>query len=327
MAWSLAPSRHASRKLSPSRNASTRQLSAVSRAATSELSPERATDHPHAPSSPRDADQQKFREALLSLRSGSTTLAQWQLLYSRYRKNVSNDEEARFDSNAVHLYERDCTSQRRHQKLVEEAPAPNVDPKKRDAVTKSAADLIRSAKYCGAATVEFLMDHAENFYMLEVNTRVQVEHPVTEMITGVDIVKEQIKVAAGEPLSFTQKDIHVNGHAIECRINAEDPERDFAPSPGTITDFRPPGGMGVRFDSHVYCGYTVPSDYDSLLGKLIVHRDTRDQAIRTMSRALDEFVIEGVKTTVPFYREVLKHFHFVKGNLDTGFIEEYLIDA
>ena len=159
------------------------------------------------------------------------------------------------------------------------------------------------------------------------NTRIQVEHPVTEMVTGIDLVQEQIRVAGGAPLRYRQEDVRIQGHCIECRINAEDPSNGFAPSPGRIGEFRVPGGMGVRFDSHVYSGYTVPSTYDSLLGKLIVHRESREEAIGTMRRALDEFVIEGVHTTIPFYREVLKHFHFVKGNLDTGFIEEYLIDS
>jgi len=227
----------------------------------------------------------------------------------------------------IHLGERDCSLQRRHQKLIEESPSTAVDDDLRIQMGRSATDLASGVGYRGAGTVEFLLDLDGNYHFIEMNTRIQVEHPVSEMVTGIDLVQEQIRVAAGAPLGYRQEDVRITGHSIECRINAEDPERGFAPSPGTITDFRPPGGMGVRFDSHVYCGYTVPSDYDSLLGKLIVHRDTRDQAIRTMSRALDEFVIEGVKTTVPFYREVLKHFHFVKGNLDTGFIEEYLIDA
>ena len=226
--------------------------------------------------------------------------------------------------NAVHLYERDCTSQRRHQKLVEEAPAPNVDSKKRDAVTKSAADLIRSAKYCGAATVEFLMDHAENFYMLEVNTRVQVEHPVTEMITGVDIVKEQIKVAAGEPLSFKQEDIHVNGHAIECRINAEDPERGFMPQAGLIETFDPPGGPGIRLDSHARSGYRIPSNYDSMIGKLIAHGPDRDTAISRMREALRQFRIGPHQTTISMQRALLDREEFRTANFDIHWVERWL---
>ncbi|MBC8260826.1 MAG: acetyl-CoA carboxylase biotin carboxylase subunit [Planctomycetia bacterium] len=227
----------------------------------------------------------------------------------------------------IHLGERDCSLQRRHQKLVEESPSPAVDDALRAKMGESAVNLARASEYRGAGTVEFLLDRDGNYYFIEMNTRIQVEHPVTEMVTGVDLVQEQIRIASGEPLRYQQEDIKIKGHAMECRINAEDPSRGFAPSPGKILDFRAPGGMGVRLDSHVYSGYTVPSNYDSLLGKLIVHRDTREEAILTMRRALEEFKIEGINTTIPFYSEVLQHFHFVKGNLDTGFIEEYLIDA
>ena len=227
----------------------------------------------------------------------------------------------------IHLGERDCSLQRRHQKLVEESPSPAVDDALRAKMGESAVNLARASEYRGAGTVEFLLDREGNYYFIEMNTRIQVEHPVTEMVTGVDLVQEQIRIASGEPLRYQQEDIKIKGHAMECRINAEDPSRGFAPSPGKILDFRAPGGMGVRLDSHVYSGYTVPSNYDSLLGKLIVHRDTREEAILTMRRALEEFKIEGINTTIPFYSEVLQHFHFVKGNLDTGFIEEYLIDA
>jgi len=227
----------------------------------------------------------------------------------------------------IHLGERDCSLQRRHQKLLEESPSPAVDDDLRGRMGKSAIDLTLAADYRGAGTIEFLLDPDGSFFFIEMNTRIQVEHPVTEMVTGIDLVQEQIRVAGGAPLRYRQEDVRIQGHCIECRINAEDPSNGFAPSPGKIGEFRVPGGMGVRFDSHVYSGYTVPSTYDSLLGKLIVHRENREEAIRTMRRALDEFVIEGVHTTIPFYREVLKHFHFVKGNLDTGFIEEYLIDS
>ena len=227
----------------------------------------------------------------------------------------------------IHLGERDCSLQRRHQKLVEESPSPAVDDALRAKMGESAVNLARASEYRGAGTVEFLLDRDGNYYFIEMNTRIQVEHPVTEMVTGVDLVQEQIRIASGEPLRYQQEDIKIKAHAMECRINAEDPSRGFAPSPGKILDFRAPGGMGVRLDSHVYSGYTVPSNYDSLLGKLIVHRDSREEAILTMRRALEEFKIEGINTTIPFYSEVLQHFHFVKGNLDTGFIEEYLIDA
>ncbi|MGN6627148.1 MAG: acetyl-CoA carboxylase biotin carboxylase subunit, partial [Tepidisphaeraceae bacterium] len=197
--------------------------------------------------------------------------------------------------NAVHLWERDCTMQRRHQKLVEESPSPILDQKTREDLCASAVRLIKAAGYYNAGTVEYIVDEETNFYLLEVNARIQVEHPVTEMVTGIDLIKEQIRVAAGLPLSVTQKDIKQTGHAIECRINAEDPARNFAPSPGTIQELRTPGGMGVRWDSHVYSGYKIPPNYDSMIGKLIVHRPTRAEAIATMRRALSEFHVAPIK--------------------------------
>ncbi len=226
--------------------------------------------------------------------------------------------------NAVYLYERDCTSQRRHQKLIEEAPAPGIDPKKRDAVAKSAAEMVRAANYAGAATVEFLMDEKGDFYMLEVNTRVQVEHPVTEMITGIDIVQQSIRIAAGEKLPFTQKDITIDGHAIECRINAEDPDRNFAPCPGPVLRYDAPGGLGVRLDSHVRAGYRVPPNYDSMLGKLIVHAPTRDEAITRMVGALREFRIEPIKTTIPLHMRLLESPQFVDADFDIHYVERML---
>jgi len=226
--------------------------------------------------------------------------------------------------NAVHLFDRDCSSQRRHQKLIEEAPAPGVDPKKRDAVARSAADLIRRAEYSGAATVEFLMDADQNFFMLEVNTRVQVEHPVTEMITGVDIVKATIRVAAGEPLPFKQKDIRPLGHAIECRINAEDPDQGFTPQPGLVEEFVVPGGLGVRIDSHVRAGYRIPPHYDSMIGKLIVSAPTRSEAIQKMRGALDEFTVGPIRTTIPLHRRIMDTRQFVEADLDIHYIENLL---
>ena len=226
--------------------------------------------------------------------------------------------------NAVSLFERDCTSQRRHQKLIEEAPAPGIDPKKRDAVARSAADMVRAANYAGAATVEFLMDEKGDFYMLEVNTRVQVEHPVTEMITGIDIVQQSIRIAAGEKLPFAQKDITIRGHAIECRINAEDPDRNFAPCPGPVDRYDPPGGLGVRLDSHVRAGYRVPPNYDSMLGKLIVHAPTRDEAITRMLGALREFRIEPIKTTIPLHMRLLESPQFVDADFDIHYVERML---
>lgn len=223
--------------------------------------------------------------------------------------------------NVVHLWERDCSTQRRHQKLIEESPAPNLPDEKRQAMCAAAVRLIQSAGYTNAGTVEFILDQNHNFYFIEVNARIQVEHPVTEMVTGVDLIKSQIAVAAGEPLPFRQEDIRSRGVAIECRINAENPERKFQPSPGRIERLFVPGGPGVRFDSHAHPGYTVPTTYDSLIGKLIVHQPTRTAAIACMLRALDELRITGIATTAPFHRRVLSHSEFVKGQVDTGFVE------
>ena len=226
--------------------------------------------------------------------------------------------------NAIHFFDRDCTTQRRHQKLIEEAPAPNIDPKKRDAVARAAADLIRRAQYAGAATVEFLMDRQQNFYMLEVNTRIQVEHPVTEMITGIDLVKEMIRIAADEPLAYKQRDITIHGHAIECRINAEDPDRGFIPQPGLVTEFAVPGGPGVRVDSHVRAGYRIPSHYDSMIGKLIVHAPTREAAIAKMRGALDEFRVGPIKTTIPLQRRLMDEREFIDAQYHVGYLERLL---
>ncbi|QDT15988.1 acetyl-CoA carboxylase biotin carboxylase subunit [Alienimonas californiensis] len=224
--------------------------------------------------------------------------------------------------NAVHLWERDCSMQRKHQKLVEESPAPNLPASVRKELCAAAVRLVKTAGYYNAGTVEFLLDVRDNkFYFIEVNARIQVEHPVTELVTGIDLVKEQIRVAAGEKLSFKQKNIPAEGSAIEVRINAEDPANDFRGCPGTITALRIPGGPGVRWDSHVYTGYTVPPFYDSLIGKLLVHRATRGEAIATMKRALAEFHIEGVKTTVPLLREIIANETFRDGTMDTTFVE------
>ncbi|MFG0259077.1 MAG: acetyl/propionyl/methylcrotonyl-CoA carboxylase subunit alpha, partial [Phycisphaerales bacterium JB041] len=225
---------------------------------------------------------------------------------------------------SVHLFERDCSVQRRHQKLIEEAPAPGVDRKKIATIGESAARLIKAANYCGAATVEFLMDEKQNFYMLEVNTRVQVEHPVTEMVTGVDIMKMSIRLAAGEHLPFKQKDIHVSGHAIECRINAEDPARNFMPSAGLIDTWQLPGGPGVRIDSHVVPGYRVPPNYDSMVGKLICHADDRPQAIARSARALREFQVGPIKTTIPLHLRLMEQSDFRAGGVDIHYLERLL---
>ena len=221
----------------------------------------------------------------------------------------------------IHLGERDCSIQRRHQKLVEETPSPAVGEGLRARMGKAAVEGAASAGYYGAGTVEFLLDENGDFYFLEMNTRIQVEHPVTEMVTGVDIVKQQIRVAAGKPLGMTQEEIVPHGYAIECRINAEDPQNNFRPSPGKITVFHVPGGLGVRVDTHAYSGYVIPSQYDSLLAKLIVFGETRDEAVARMLRALEEFVIEGVPTTIPFHQLAISHPDFRAGTISTDFVQ------
>ncbi len=224
--------------------------------------------------------------------------------------------------NAVHLFERDCSLQRRHQKVLEEAPAPELPAKLRDKIGERCAEACRKMNYRGAGTFEFLYQEGE-FFFIEMNTRIQVEHPVTEMITGVDIVQEQIRVAAGQKLRFRQKDIEVRGHAIECRINAEDPYR-FTPSPGRITSYHPPGGPGIRVDSHVYQGYTVPPNYDSMVGKLIAYGATREQAIARMRIALSEMVVEGILTNLPLHRDLLNDTRFLRGGVSIHYLEQKL---
>ncbi len=223
----------------------------------------------------------------------------------------------------VHLGERDCSVQRRHQKLIEESPSPSLTPELRAQICDAAVRVAKAANYTNAGTVEFLLGRDGKFYFIEVNARIQVEHTVTELVTGIDLVQQQILIAAGEKLPFDQADIQFRGHAIECRINAEDPEKDFQPSPGKIELFVPPGGPGVRLDSHCYSGYRIPPNYDSMIGKLLAHRARRDLAIRTMVRALDEFVIDGPKTTIPLHRQILLHSDFRSGDHDTGFVERY----
>lgn len=223
--------------------------------------------------------------------------------------------------NAVHLWERDCSTQRRHQKIIEESPSPFLRPDVRAAICEAAVRLVKEAGYTNAGTVEFIVDKDQNFYFIEVNARIQVEHPVTEAVTGIDLIKQQIRVAAGEPLPFTQAEVRQMGHAIECRINAEDPAKGFQPSPGKITKLYPPGGFGVRWDSHAHAGYTVPAYYDSMIGKLIVHQPTRAEAIACMKRSLRELRVEGIKTIVPRLLDILDHEVFVEGRMDTRFIE------
>jgi acetyl-CoA carboxylase, biotin carboxylase subunit len=224
--------------------------------------------------------------------------------------------------NAVHLFERDCSLQRRHQKVLEEAPAPELAAKLRDKMGERCVDACRRIGYRGAGTFEFLYQEGE-FFFIEMNTRIQVEHPVTEMITGVDLVQEQIHVAAGEKLRLRQKDLAVRGHAIECRINAEDPYR-FTPSPGKITSYHPPGGPGIRVDSHVYQGYTVPPNYDSMVGKVIAYGATRDQALGRMRIALSEMVVEGIHTNIPLHRDLLNDTRFLRGGVSIHYLEHKL---
>jgi acetyl-CoA carboxylase biotin carboxylase subunit len=223
--------------------------------------------------------------------------------------------------NVVHLWERDCSLQRRHQKLVEESPAPNLPETVREEICRVAVKLVKAAGYYSAGTCEFLVDKQHRFYFIEVNARIQVEHPVTELVTGIDLVREQIRIAAGEPLRFTQDQVEHRGAAIECRINAEDSSAGFRPSPGVITRWQPPGGPGVRLDTHVVPGYRVPPNYDSLVAKLLVHQPTRAEALACMRRALAEFVVEGVRTTIPIHREIFNHSSFIEGQVDTTFIE------
>ena len=260
------------------------------------------------------------QEAMASFGNGAVYLEKFLDNARHVEVQVLGDKHG----NAIHLYTRDCTSQRRHQKLIEEGPAPDVNPEIRDRVCESAAELIRAAQYSGAATVEFLMNEKQEFFMLEVNTRVQVEHPVTEMITGVDIVKESIRVAANEPLSWSQDQIQIKGHAIECRINAEDPDKNFMPQPGLIETWQPPGGPGVRVESHVRSGYRIPPNYDSMIGKVIVLGRNRDEAISRMRMALSEMKVGPIATTIPLHQRLLSHHAFVSADFDINWVERVL---
>ena len=224
----------------------------------------------------------------------------------------------------IHLGERDCSVQRRHQKLIEEAPAPQFRPDLRKKMGRAAVRVAEACGYENAGTVEFLLDKDGNFYFIEMNTRIQVEHGVTEIVTGIDLVKEQLLIASGEPLSISQSDVKIQGHAIECRINAEDPIRNFAPCPGEIKLYYPPGGNGVRVDSHIYSGYTIPPYYDSLISKLVTYGENRETALRRMDRALGEYLISGIKTTIPFSRAILQDPPFRQGQTTTHYIEKFI---
>ena len=227
--------------------------------------------------------------------------------------------------NVVHLGERDCSIQRRHQKLLEESPSPALDDHLRIKMGEAAVAAAKSINYEGAGTVEFLLDRQENFYFMEMNTRIQVEHPVTELVTGIDLISEQLRIAGGEKLQFSQSEIKLEGHAIECRINAEDPTHNFRPSPGKITGWLPPGGPGVRVDSHVYTGYDIPPFYDSLIGKLIVWGRDREAALKRMERALNECAVTGITTTIDFHLTLLKRKEFIKGDVHTKFVEQEML--
>lgn len=268
----------------------------------------------------KSALQQAQAEAEAAFGSGAVYLEK----YVEHPRHVEVQVLADLHGNVVHLWERDCTMQRRHQKLVEESPAPKLNGEIRQAMCDAAVRLVQTANYHNAGTVEFIVDREGNFYFIELNARIQVEHPVSEMVTGVDLIKSQIRVAAGEPLPITQEQIPCRGHAIECRINAEDPDRNFAPCPGLIETFEPPGGPGVRFDSHVVAGYRVPPNYDSMIGKLIVHAPTRDAAIARMDRALSELRIEPVKTTTALHRKLMQNKSFREGGIDIHFLERLL---
>ena len=224
--------------------------------------------------------------------------------------------------NVVHLGERDCSIQRNHQKMIEESPSAALDEELRRKMGDAAVKAAKAAGYVNAGTIEFLLEKTGDFYFMEMNTRIQVEHPVTEWVTGIDLIKEQIRIASGQRLAFTQKDIHMEGHAIECRINAENPEKGFRPSPGTITDLYLPGGKGIRIDTAIYTGYTIPPYYDSMIAKLIVWAKNRKEAIRKMQSALGEVIIEGVDTNINYQYEILSDPDFLSGNIDINYIED-----
>jgi acetyl-CoA carboxylase, biotin carboxylase subunit len=267
----------------------------------------------------RKAVQVAKREAEAAFGDGTLYLEKLLVAPRHVEVQIIGDHEG----NVIHLYERECSMQRRRQKVLEEAPSPGISPEVREKMTEAAVRLAREARYANAGTVEFLVE-GDEFYFIEMNTRIQVEHPVTEMLTGVDLVKEQIRVASGEPLSLEQEDVPMVGHAMEFRINAEDPDQDFMPSPGEISSLEVPGGPGVRVDSAIYQGYQIPPFYDSMVGKLVIWALTRDEAISRARRALHEYRLEGIKTTIPLHLRLLEDDAFRSGEYNTGYLEELL---
>ncbi|MCS7172913.1 MAG: acetyl-CoA carboxylase biotin carboxylase subunit [Armatimonadetes bacterium] len=264
------------------------------------------------------------RAMALAQREAETAFGSGEVYLEKYLEEPRHIEVqilADTRGNVVHLGERECSIQRRHQKLLEEAPAPGLSPRLRSNLHRAAVRLAQAIRYTSAGTVEFLVDREENFYFMEMNTRIQVEHPVTEMITGLDLVREQIRIAGGERLSFSQRDVEFRGHAMECRINAEDPAHDFRPSPGPVRGLVLPGGPGIRVDTHVYAGYTIPPYYDSLVAKVIAWGRDRTETIARMDRALREFEIVGIRTTIPFHRLLLENAFFRRGEVYTNFVQ------
>ncbi|MDR0521307.1 MAG: acetyl-CoA carboxylase biotin carboxylase subunit [Planctomycetaceae bacterium] len=269
----------------------------------------------------KTAMQQAVQEAQTAFGNGAVYLEK----FIESPRHVEVQIVADNHGNVVHLWERDCSMQRRHQKLIEESPAPDLKQSVREAMCEAAVKLVKASGYTNAGTVEFLVDKEQHFYFIEMNARIQVEHPVTELVTGIDLIKTQILAAAGEKLPFRQADVKQTGWAMECRINAEDPEHHFRPCPGKIEKLILPGGFGVRFDSHVYAGYTVSPAYDSMVGKLLVHQPSRQEAIKSMRRCLTELKVEGIKTSAPLQLKILEHPDFQSGKIDTGFIERFFV--
>jgi len=275
-----------------------------------------------------DGPEEAERALESAQREGQAYFADATVYIERYLEDPRHVEAqvlADGHGNVLFLGERDCTIQRRHQKLVEETPSPAVGEELRERIGEIAVEAARAVGYRSAGTIEGLLSREGEYFFLEMNTRIQVEHTVTEVATGLDLVREQVLIAAGEPLALRQEDVRLTGHAIECRINAEDPARNFAPSPGMIVEWRAPGGPGVRLDSHAYAGYRIPPNYDSMIGKLIVHRPTRAEAIATMRRALSEFHVAPIKTTIPLHLQIMDNPNFVSGEVDTGFVERSLL--